>query len=471
MKKCGKWFKHSLLMMAAFLLAVSMQMTVMAANSPSINKKSATLTVGKTLQLKMKNTTKKVSWSSSNKKVATVTSKGKVKAIKAGTAKITAKVSGKKYTCKVTVKNANSKATGVKFANATGGDFVKGVSKATASFKLNYTSTGVEVRIQTLSGKTVYTKTFAKCKENKAYSFTWNGKKKNGSYAGSGTYRLCIVAGTTKTYSKELKLYAKEFQGGDGSKSNPYQVKTFAQLKNVNKYNGRYFVQVANINGDSANFVPLFTSDNPFTGVYNGKGFAISNLYFRKVGDAGIFASVGEKGVVRNLKANNFTFVYSGTEWQYHSHGMIAGVNKGTISNCKVENATMNGVIGTVQGGICGWNSGLIEKCTAKDLKIISSAYSNNGSAAAGIVGYNGEGTITDCSASNLILSGYHTAGIVGNSDRGKISGCSTTGSLSSSDYCYVGAIAGYASYAEFVGCYTDTDYDLIGGNWNCTVQ
>ena len=273
-------------MMAAFLLAVSMQMTVMAANSPSINKKSATLTVGKTLQLKMKNTTRKVSWSSSNKKVATVTSKGKVKAIKAGTAKITAKVSGKKYTCKVTVKNANSKASKVKFTNTTGGDFVRGGSNATASFMLNNTSTGVEVRVQTAAGNTVYTKTFAKCKENKIYSFTWNGKKKNGSYASVGNYKLCIVAGKTKTYSKELRMYPKDFQGGDGSKKAPYQVKTLKQLKNVNRYNGRYFVQVANINGDDANFVPLFSSDSPFTGVYNGKGYTISNLYFRKIGDA-----------------------------------------------------------------------------------------------------------------------------------------------------------------------------------------
>lgn len=459
-------------MMAAFLLAVSMQMTVMAANSPSINKKTATLTVGKTLQLKMKNTTKKVSWSSSNKKVATVTSKGKVKAVKAGTAKITAKVSGKKYTCKVTVKNVNSKASGVKFTNTTGGDFVKGMSKATASFKLNNTSTGVEVRIQTLSGKTVYTKTFAKCKENKPYSFTWNGKKKNGSYASSGTYRLCIVAGTTKTYSKELKLYAKEFQGGDGSKSNPYQVKTFAQLKKVGKYNGRYFVQVANIDGDSANFVPLFTSDNPFTGVYNGKGYTISNLYFRKVGDAGIFACIGEKGSVRNLKADNFTFVYSADEnyWEYQCHGMIAGGNKGTISNCKVENSKINGISGNRQGGICGENHGLIEKCSAKKL-LISSGGINHGSSAAGIAGDNYGGMIVDCNVSDLTLNGCYSGGIVGMTDKGKFTGCSTTGTFSVSGYNDVGAIAAYAFCAELVDCYTDTEYDLIGYDLACTIQ
>ncbi|MBQ2801849.1 MAG: Ig domain-containing protein [Lachnospiraceae bacterium] len=79
--------------------------TVEAASKVKLNKTKATLYVGKSTQLKVKGTTKKVTWKSSNKKVATVTSKGKVTAKKKGKAIITAKVSGKKYTCKVTVKD------------------------------------------------------------------------------------------------------------------------------------------------------------------------------------------------------------------------------------------------------------------------------------------------------------------------------------------------------------------------------
>jgi len=62
------------------------------------------LTVGKTYKLKVKNTSKKVKWSSNKKSVATVTNKGVVRAKKKGTAIITAKVGKKKYKCKVTVK-------------------------------------------------------------------------------------------------------------------------------------------------------------------------------------------------------------------------------------------------------------------------------------------------------------------------------------------------------------------------------
>lgn len=68
-----------------------------------LNKTSVTLTIGSTTKLKVKNTTKRVKWSSSKKSVAEVNSDGEVYANKAGMAKITAKVGKKKYTCKVKV--------------------------------------------------------------------------------------------------------------------------------------------------------------------------------------------------------------------------------------------------------------------------------------------------------------------------------------------------------------------------------
>lgn len=74
------------------------------AKTVKLNKQSATIYVGKTLQLKVKNTKKKIKWYTSNKKVATVSSKGKVTARKPGKVTITAKVNGKKYNCKITVK-------------------------------------------------------------------------------------------------------------------------------------------------------------------------------------------------------------------------------------------------------------------------------------------------------------------------------------------------------------------------------
>ena len=77
----------------------------------TLNKKMATMKVGKKLQLKVKFSPadavyQQVKWSSSNKKVATVNGKGKVTAKKAGTCVITcvALDGNKKAACKITVK-------------------------------------------------------------------------------------------------------------------------------------------------------------------------------------------------------------------------------------------------------------------------------------------------------------------------------------------------------------------------------
>lgn len=69
-----------------------------------LNKKKATIYVGKALTLKVKGVKKKIKWKSSNKKIAKVTKKGKVTGIKAGKSIITAKIGKKFLKCRVTVK-------------------------------------------------------------------------------------------------------------------------------------------------------------------------------------------------------------------------------------------------------------------------------------------------------------------------------------------------------------------------------
>ena len=73
-----------------------------------LNKSKLTLQTGKTSKLKLKNTKKKVKWSSKNKKVARVSRKGVVKAVSVGKTTITAKSGKKKYFCKVTVVMSNA---------------------------------------------------------------------------------------------------------------------------------------------------------------------------------------------------------------------------------------------------------------------------------------------------------------------------------------------------------------------------
>lgn len=83
---------------------------VIAIESVTLDKESATLEAGETVQLTAtvnpEDTTedKTVTWSSSNEKIATVDNTGKVTAVKAGEATITAKAGIKSAVCKITVK-------------------------------------------------------------------------------------------------------------------------------------------------------------------------------------------------------------------------------------------------------------------------------------------------------------------------------------------------------------------------------
>ena len=93
-----------LISVALCLMLIIQSVSINAATKVKINKKTTSIYVGKTVQLKIIGTKKKVKWKSSNKKVATVTSNGKVKGIKKVKAKIVATVNNKKkYSCNVIV--------------------------------------------------------------------------------------------------------------------------------------------------------------------------------------------------------------------------------------------------------------------------------------------------------------------------------------------------------------------------------
>lgn len=78
--------------------------------TPKLNKKSVTLSVGKSSTLKVTGTKQKVKWTSSNTAIATITRNGKVVAKSAGTAEVIANVGGAKFVCKVNVKGSQKPA-------------------------------------------------------------------------------------------------------------------------------------------------------------------------------------------------------------------------------------------------------------------------------------------------------------------------------------------------------------------------
>ena len=96
-----------------------------------------------------------------------------------------------------------------------------------------------------------------------------------------------------------------------------------------------------------------------FNGTFDGLDHEIKKLYISETEEtdycAGLFGYIGKNGIVKNVIISD-SYITGAFET-----GVIAGRNRGTISNC-VNKCDINAV--KLTGGIAGRNTGIIENCT-----------------------------------------------------------------------------------------------------------
>lgn len=165
----------------------------------------------------------------------------------------------------------------------------------------------------------------------------------------------------------------------------------FAALVNAGN-NGAYAVLTADIDMRSQSWAGI-SGNGSYTGVFDGKGYTISNL----TGTEGLF--VNNAGTVKNVWLKNVSLTKNGGNL-----GAVVGMNTGTVFNC------------VSSGSITGTGS---------------EAYSIGG-----LVGHNNGGTLSG-SASSCTVSGITAGGLTGSnwnkssSNYGKIIACIYTGTAS----------------------------------------
>lgn len=178
--------------------------------------------------------------------------------------------------------------------------------------------------------------------------------------------------------TKIANLEPQVFSGGDGSKENPYVIKTASQLTYVPKFASASFILGATIDLAEIDWTPI----ENFSGSFNGgadQGFKIVNLTSTK---GGLFGQMANNSTVQNLiienadinTANNTVGILAGMLTQsctVENVGVVkssvkAGMTMGgligradhasTIKNCFVGDTTLGkGSDNTmVAGGICG---------------------------------------------------------------------------------------------------------------------
>ena len=176
-------------------------------------------------------------------------------------------------------------------------------------------------------------------------------------------------------------------------------------------------------------------SNKAFNGKFDGRGNRIIGLNVNNVNlngntatdNVGVFGTIGEKGIVKNLK------VYSSTFKGYDNVGAIAGTNKGTIDNVTTLGNTVEAVgsgfsnntldstkyVGAA-GGVVGTNTGTVNNATSRDSVIAGDTSSTTIlTTAGGVAGINNGLVANSQSHSAVIASGsknntYSLGGIVG---------------------------------------------------------
>ena len=251
-------------------------------------------------------------------------------------------------------------------------------------------------------------------------------------------------------------LFGDVFDGGKGTASDPYQLRTPKDMQNMKKYPSAYFKMVADIDMDSVSWIPFEMS-----GSFDGCGHTIYNLKISAYVQSdyqGLFSKLSNSASVMNLTIDGIEI----NAPSYSYIGAIAGECLCSISNCYVVLRQSNAIIGNEKvGGIVGSASGLIwYGATANHVSanITNCSVSSNltssviigNSQIGGIVGSGGNiyDSRVHCNISCGVGNDNESVcgGIAGAA--GKISQCSYDGTLSGlANGCkYIGGIAGRAT-------------------------
>ena len=245
----------------------------------------------------------------------------------------------------------------------------------------------------------------------------------------------------------EIVTDTSMFQSGNGTQSSPFIIMTEAQLKkfaeSVNDgatYEGQY-IQL----GDDIQLTENWSPMGTFSGTFDGQNHSVTHLNITNGTSYTGFFSHLSGATVRNLKIEHATITCGADCWV----GVIAGrADNSTVENCTVSGTITANNVGTSQSG-------------------------NHGVAAAGVVEYAYQSTISNTTSTvNITVSTTdeiaYAGGIACEVNGTDITGCTNTGSLSASSstgYSYVGGIAAYMKNSSSITACVNNGTVQSGGS------
>jgi len=293
----------------------------------------------------------------------------------------------------------------------------------------------------------------------------------NGGIVNMGAY-----GGTADASLSPSGIQAK-YGSGTGEPKDPYLIYTAEQMNAIGAESNdwdKHFKLMADIDfkdyGDSS-FNLIGNDSQPFLGVFDGSGHSISNLTYAVTGNEeltddaiianfGLFRSINDpNAMIRDLRLVNPDIGPASTcaKRVWHVGAMVGSLGSGTVSHCQVEGGQVQGESRT--GGLAGINRGTISDCYTTcrvqqaEQRSLESANESLDRCEffGGLVGVN-FGEISNCHTAGEIAGERKIGGLVGE-DYGRISN-----SWSDSDVfgdLDIGGLVGRSRYTSILSnCY-----------------
>lgn len=320
-------------------------------------------------------------------------------------------------------------------------------------------------------------------------SFTMKGGEISGCTANEGssifTYGSSTASDVTLNVNTVARSIVLSYQlngtpcrmEGLGTPAYPYQIENGTQLllfqSIVNGTNGQTPNPAAcaeltdNIDMSSiANFAPIGTKTDSYTGTFNGNGHNISGLTVNGSDAAGLFGYVKGATIQNiNLCDSQITATSDGGNNIYTYAGGIVGfaTDAAKIENCSTNKITITAGSRHI-GGIIGFGEGSTRISNCTNTSTLAGSYN-----VGGIAGYLEDSSITNCGNSGDLSAPQASGsvgGIVGFTRDGQISTCYNTGEITGGSNACVGGIVGMSEASSSISdCYNVGA--VHGGNFN----
>lgn len=195
-----------------------------------------------------------------------------------------------------------------------------------------------------------------------------------------------------------------------------------------------------------------------FDDVFDGKGHSLINLQFNApVGGyyyAGLFSGISTTGAVKNLILGQAVYKENDTK----NAAFLAGINRGEINNCMLQNCTVEIIRDDSDfGNLANWNEGIIINCHVDNVRLKNEIPQGNA-----LTRYNQGGKIINCAVTNCNFSkAKNRSGLICSiTKNGEILNCYLKGNTSKNH-----AICLQATDSNIRCCYYDSSSKVPIGN------